>query len=98
MRAIRTEWEYKPQEYIKDTAFEGATLDFRRDMILTRFDRCIFVDCTFLVDDKTDRVSLCDCMFEGGDIGALLCLNREKNHLVGNYFDDNVKRISPVTA
>ncbi|MBB5055100.1 hypothetical protein HNQ36_005111 [Afipia massiliensis] len=41
--------------------FFGETFDFRSRILFWRFDGCVFVDCTFMIDHATEQLAFTEC-------------------------------------
>ncbi len=52
--------------------FFGQTFDFRSRIMFSRFDGCVFVDCTLLVDSGTEQLAFTECTFKDCSIDQLL--------------------------
>lgn len=48
--------------YWRETFF-AQTFDFTSRMLFWRFDACIFVDCTLLIDTATEQLTFSGCTF-----------------------------------
>ena len=64
--------------------FQGQHFDFRRKIILTRFDGCEFVKCTLLIDHETGQLAFTGCVFKDSNIDKL-----EEDEERGLYVRDN---------
>ena len=43
--------------------FFAETFDYRSRILFLRFDACVFVDCTLLLDGATEQVAFTGCTF-----------------------------------
>lgn len=51
--------------------FHAETFDFRGRINFCRFDGCIFVKCTLLIDHGTEQLAFTDCTFKDCNITHL---------------------------
>jgi hypothetical protein len=67
--------------------YHGRTFDFTSRLNFTRFDDCVFVDCTLLIDAGTEQLAFTNCQFKDCNIDhidedAIRGIRAE-----GNFFD-----------
>lgn len=60
--------EFREERVFWQENFYGDTFDFRSQLLLWRFDRCLFVDCTFLIDASTEQLAFTGCTFKDCNI------------------------------
>jgi hypothetical protein len=53
-------------------SFFGATFDFRSQILFSRFDVCVFVNCTILIDIGTEQLAFTGCTFKDCNIDQLV--------------------------
>jgi hypothetical protein len=53
-------------------SFFGATFDFRSQILFARFDACVFVNCTILIDTDTEQLAFTGCTFKDCNIDQLV--------------------------
>jgi hypothetical protein len=51
--------------------FQGQRFDFRGKSLFTRFDCCVFVKCTLLIDDGTEQLAFTHCVFQECNLDSL---------------------------
>jgi hypothetical protein len=52
--------------------FFGETFDFGSQIVFSRFDACVFVDCNILIDTDTEQLAFTDCTFKDCNIDRLV--------------------------
>lgn len=51
--------------------FFGETFDFTSRMLFWRFDACVFVDCTLLIDAATEQLTFTSCTFKDCNVDRI---------------------------
>ena len=51
--------------------FRAEHFDFRGKILFTRFDACEFVNCTLLIDHRTEQLTFTECIFKDCNIDKL---------------------------
>jgi hypothetical protein len=65
MTVLREEHVFYAQQFL------GATFDLRSQILFQRFDACLFVRCTILIDGATEQVAFTSCTFQDCNIDQL---------------------------
>lgn len=78
LREERVFWQEK---------FFGETFDFRARLLFWRFDGCLFVDCTFLIDAATEQLAFTECTFKDCNIDHILVDEARGLIARDNFFD-----------
>ncbi|MBN9007342.1 MAG: hypothetical protein J0H40_18250 [Rhizobiales bacterium] len=52
-------------------SFYGERFDFRSRIMFWRFDACLFVNCTLLMDDETDQLAFTGCIFKDCNVDRI---------------------------
>lgn len=63
--------QYLEERVIYCERFQARTLDFRGQLVFSRYDQCEFVKCTFLIDDQTENLAITNSSFEDCNITEL---------------------------
>ena len=51
--------------------FYAETFDFRSRLNFSRYDECIFVRCTLLIDDGTEQLAFTRCTFKDCNVDSI---------------------------
>jgi hypothetical protein len=68
------------------TRFQAQTFDLRGRAVLTRFDCCEFVKCTFLIDHGTEQLAFTECAFTDCNVDRLPSDEERGLYLRNNVF------------
>lgn len=63
--------QYLEERVIYCERFQARTLDFRGQLVFSRYDQCEFVKCTLLIDDQTENLAITNSSFEDCNITEL---------------------------
>ena len=68
-------------------SFFAETFDYRSRILFVRFDACVFVDCTLLLDAATEQVAFTGCTFKDCNLDHIA--EDEARGLIAkdNFFD-----------
>ena len=68
--------------------YQGSTQNFLGRSVFLRYDCCEFVKCTILIDERTEKLAITNCIFEDCNIDALS--SDDRRFLI---FRDNVFKL-----
>jgi len=70
----------------RETYF-AHTFDFRSRMLFWRFDACVFIDCSLLIDTGTEQLSFTQCTFKDCNITHIEADEMRGLTAKENFFD-----------
>lgn len=79
--------ELREERVLWQERFYGETFDFRSQLLLWRFDACLFVDCKILIDTATEQLAFTGCTFRDCNIDHLDADVVRGLIASNNYFD-----------
>jgi hypothetical protein len=68
--------------------YQGSTLNFLGRPVFLRYDCCEFVKCIILIDERTEKLAITNCIFEDCNIDTLS--SDDRRFLI---FRDNVFKL-----
>jgi hypothetical protein len=63
--------EINEERVVWNETFYSETFDFRGRMSFCRYDECIFVKCTLLMDADTEQIAFTKCTFMDCNIDSI---------------------------
>ena len=63
--------EINEERVVWNEVFHAETFDFRSQVNFRRYDECIFVKCTLLMDAETEQIAFTKCTFKDCNIDSI---------------------------
>jgi hypothetical protein len=63
--------EVNEERVVWKETFYSETFDFRGRIIFCRYDECVFVTCTLLMDAETEQIAFTGCTFKDCNIDSI---------------------------
>jgi hypothetical protein len=63
--------EVNDERVVWNEVFYSETFDFRGRVSFRRYDECIFVKCTLLMDAETEQIAFTKCAFKNCNIDSI---------------------------
>jgi hypothetical protein len=79
--------EVSEERVVWKETFYSETFDFRGQIIFRRYDECIFVNCTLLMDPGTEQIVFTGCTFKDCNIDSIDTDETRGVVSSGNTFD-----------
>jgi hypothetical protein len=79
--------EVSEERVVWKETFYSETFDFRSRMSFRRYDECIFVKCTLLMDGGTEQIAFTGCTFKDCNIDSIDTDETRGVVSKGNTFD-----------
>jgi hypothetical protein len=79
--------EVSEERVVWKETFYSETFDFRSQIIFRRYDECIFVNCTLLMDPGTEQIVFTGCTFKDCNIDSIDTDETRGVVSSGNTFD-----------
>jgi hypothetical protein len=64
-------FEINEERVVWNEVFYAETFDFRSRLNFSRYDECIFVKCTLLMDADTEQIAFTGCTFKDCNIDRI---------------------------
>ncbi|WP_439924449.1 hypothetical protein [Nitrobacter sp. JJSN] len=63
--------EINEERVVWNEVFHAETFDFRSQINFRRYDECIFVKCTLLMDAETEQIAFTGCTFKDCNMDSI---------------------------